>query len=550
MAIMKNLIILVLTLASLSSFSASDRPKLVVGIVVDQMRWDYLVRFGDRYSKDGFKRLIKNGFSFDNCQINYIPAYTAIGHSTIYSGSVPSIHGISGNDFIEQSTGRPVYCTEDKNVKGVGSINPEDNAGKMSPLNLKATTITDQLKYASNFRSKVIGVALKDRGSILPGGHAADAAYWFDTKSGNWISSSWYMQKLPAWLEEYNSKKMPEAYLKKDWHPLYPVASYKQSPSNGTGKFENGFKELATPALPLKTSELMKSEGVGLIAFTPFGNTTTFDIAKLALKNENLGQGKETDFLAISLSSPDKIAHHFSINSIFVEDNYLRLDKELGEFLAYLDKSVGAGKYLVFLTADHGGTPNASFMKEHKIPASVWMPNDQKAKLNDHLKEKFGKENLVISLMNYQVHFNNKLITSTDLDIEKIKLESIKYLEAQNGVSYAVDMKKVQAATIPSVIKEKIINGYNREFSGEVQIIVKPGWYEFEFRDPNKGGTHGVWSPDDAHIPFVLFGWGIRPGNSMQEVYMTDIAPTLSGLLKIQSPNGSIGKIVYPTIHQ
>lgn len=522
-----------------------DRPKLVVGLVIDQMRWDYLEKFSERYGEKGFKRMLKEGFSFDNCMLNHIPSYTAVGHSTVYTGSVPSIHGIAGNEFLEQSTGRHIYCTEDSNVKGIG-LDPENKAGKMSPFNLKASTITDQLKYATNYRSKVIGVALKDRGSILPAGHSGDAAYWFDSKSGNWISSTWYMEKLPQWLADYNAKKMPEKYLSQNWTSTYPINTYKQSTKNGEGRYEQGFKNLDKPALPLMTSEMIKNEGVGLIALTPFGNTITIDVAKLALENEKLGQGQETDFLAISFSSPDKIAHHFSVNSIFVEDSYIKLDHEIGDFLTYLDQKIGKGNYLIFLTADHAGTPNARFMNDHKVPSSVWMPNDELIKLNKHLDKVFGEGDLVRSLMNYQVHLDYKKINKEKIQMHKLKDVIIKHFERLPGVAYAVDAKAVSSSSIPQVIKEKIINGYNRELSGEIQLILKPGWYEFEYLDPMKGGTHGTWTPDDAHIPFLLMGWGVKSGRSNQEVYMTDIAPTISSLLKIQMPNGSIGKPVYP----
>lgn len=527
------------------AIAAPERPKLVVGIVIDQMRWDYLYKFQDRYGKKGFNRLLKDGFSFENCMLNYVPSYTAIGHSTIYTGSVPSIHGIAGNDFIDQKSGKAIYCTEDSKVKAVG-IDPESKAGKMSPYNLKTTTITDQLRYATNFRSKVIGVSLKDRGSILPAGHSGNASYWFDSKTGHWITSTWYMTELPAWLKNYNDQKMPEKYLAKNWNPKYPLNTYKDSPENGNGKYEHGFKSLPIPSLPLNTSELVKEMGPGLIAHTPYGNTTTIDVAKLAIENEKLGQGKETDFLAVSFSAPDKIAHQFSVNSVFTEDTYLHLDEELGEFLSYLDKKIGKDEYLVFLTADHGGTPNALFMNEHKLPGSVWMVSAHLEALNKHLKKHFKEANLVRSLMNYQVHFNYPLIEKRKLSLSKIKEVTGKFVEGLPGVAYVADMKLASTATIPEVIREKIINGYNKDLSGEIQVILKPGWYEFEWGDPTKGGTHGTWTPDDAHIPFILMGKGIEKGSTNREVYMTDIAPTLASLLKIQMPSGSIGKSVYP----
>ncbi|WP_317169498.1 alkaline phosphatase family protein [Mucilaginibacter humi] len=280
------------------------RPKLVVGIVVDQMRWDYLYRFYDRYSAGGFKRMLNEGFSCENANIDYIPTVTAIGHSSIYTGSVPALHGIAGNDFIIQSTGKSMYCAEDKTVQTVGSTS---DAGQMSPRNLLVTTVTDELRLATNFRSKVIGIALKDRGGILPAGHTANAAYWFDDKSGNWITSTYYMNDLPQWLKDFNARKLPEQYLKQDWNPLYPVSTYLQTLPDES-KYEGKLKGATATTLPVKTSELYKGN-LGMIRSTPFGNTMTLDLATATINAEKMGQGAVTDFPAVSLSSTDYIGH-------------------------------------------------------------------------------------------------------------------------------------------------------------------------------------------------------------------------------------------------
>lgn len=522
-----------------------DRPKLVVGIVVDQMRWDYLYRYYDRYTNDGFKRLLNDGFTCENTMLNYIPSYTAIGHSTIYTGSVPSIHGIAGNDFIVQATGESIYCTQDDNVTSVGTADKNAKVGKMSPFNLKASTVTDELKLATNFRSKVIGVSLKDRGSILPAGHAADAAYWFDGESGNWISSSWYMQELPKWLVDFNKQKQAEKYLKQDWNTLYPIDTYVQS-TNDNNNYEKKFKGNDNITFPIKTSALIKDNGLGLIRSTPYGNTLTLDVAKLAIENEKMGQHDFTDFLAVSISSPDYIGHQFSPNSVKTEDNYLRLDKDLGDFFSYLDRTVGKGNYTVFLTADHGGGHNAQFLIDNKLPGNAWKTSQIGKSLNTYLAEKFGTENLVISLSNYQVNFNYKNIPSS-IDMNDLRAACIDYLQKVDGVAYVTETSKASMATIPDVIKEKIINGYNRELCGEIQVVLKPGWYS---SSSMQGATHGGWNPYDAHIPLVFMGWGIKHGSSNTEVYMTDIAPTVAALLHIQMPNGAIGKPILDLLNK
>jgi predicted AlkP superfamily pyrophosphatase or phosphodiesterase len=510
------------------------RPKLVVGIVVDQMRWDYLYRYYDRYQSNGFKRLLNEGFSCDNTQVDYIPTFTGPGHTCIYTGSVPSIHGIAGNDFIIQATGKSMYCTQDTTVKTVGSTSV---AGEMSPRNLLATTVTDELKLATNFRSKVIGIALKDRGGILPAGHAANAAYWFDDKTGNWITSTYYMTDLPQWVKDVNDQKLAETYLKLDWNTLYPINTYLQSSPDNSDRYEGKFKGTDAPTLPVKTSALYKGN-LGLIRSTPYGNTLTLDFAVSAINAEQMGQHPVTDFLAVSLSSTDYIGHQFGINAVEIEDTYLRLDRDLANFFTYLDAKVGKGNYTVFLTADHGAAHNPAFLTDHNIPAGQWNERAALSGLNKSLEETYKVKGLVIGLGNYQVNLNYAAIALNKLNADAIKYDCIKYLQQQPEIAYAVDMQQAQTASIPDELRERIINGYNAERSGVIQIILKPGW--FSGYAPT-GTTHGTWNPYDSHIPLVFMGWGVKHGNTTRETHMTDIAATVAALLHIQAPNGSIG---------
>jgi len=515
------------------------RPKLVVGIVVDQMRWDYLYRFYNRYQSNGFKRLLNEGFSCENTQVNYIPTFTGPGHSCIYTGSVPSIHGIAGNDYIVQATGQSMYCAEDNSVQTVGS---DSKAGQMSPRNLLVTTVTDELRLATNFRSKVIGIALKDRGGILPAGHTANAAYWFDDKSGNWITSTYYMKDLPQWAKDFNDQKLPETYLKLDWTSLYPVETYLQSTPDDS-KYEGKFKGTDAPTLPVKTSAIYKKLGLGLIRSTPYGNTLTIDMAVAAINGEQLGQGDQTDFLAMSLSSPDYIGHQFGINAVEIEDTYLRLDRDIANFLTFLDAKVGKGNYTVFLTADHGAAHNTAFLNDHDIPAGVWDEASVLKDINKVLMDKYKADSLVLSLNNYQVNFNYRIVNYLHIDQDELKKECIKYLQKQPEIQYAVDMTKIASSSIPEPLRERIINGYNAKNSGAIQIILDPAW--FTGHGSGDGGptgtTHGTWNPYDNHIPLVFMGWGIQHGSALREVHMTDIAPTIAALLHIQAPNGCIG---------
>ncbi|MCH5597190.1 alkaline phosphatase family protein [Niabella ginsengisoli] len=389
---MKRLLLpLLLLIISLSSFSQPiKRPKLVVGIVVDQMRWDYLYRYYDRYDNNGgFKRMLNEGFSCENTFINYIPSYTAVGHTTVFTGSVPAIHGIAGNGWIDQATGKNVYCTDDSTVEAVGSIS---KAGKMSPRNLLTTTITDELRLATNFQSKVIGVSLKDRASILPAGHNPTGAFWFDDAKGDFITSTWYMNELPKWVQDFNAKDEPARLTATPWTTLYPINTYKQSTADAV-KWEGKFKGEKTSSFPHDLSELYKTDK-DVIRTSPYGNVLTLDFAKAAVDGNNLGNGSATDFLTINCASTDYVGHKYGPNSIEVEDVYLRLDKELGSFFKFLDQKVGKGNYLVFLTADHGAAHSINFMKDNKMPADFLQSIKIIDGLNETLKKSLKKINL------------------------------------------------------------------------------------------------------------------------------------------------------------
>jgi predicted AlkP superfamily pyrophosphatase or phosphodiesterase len=510
------------------------RPKLVVGIMVDQMRNDYLYRFYDRYGEEGFKRLLREGFSCENTNIDYVPTVTAIGHASVYTGSVPAVHGITGNDFLIQATGQSVYCAEDKDVNTVGS---DSDAGKMSPRNMLTTTITDELKLASNFRSKVIGIAIKDRGSILPAGHAADGAFWFDGKTGNWITSSYYMEALPAWAKEFNESGLVNELSATDWNTLYPIDSYKASFPD-SNSYEDLYPGKDSATLPLATSKMFDGKNYRLVTETPSGNVMTFEFAKKAIEHESLGQRGETDFLALSLSSTDRIGHRYGPNSVEIEDTYLRLDLDIADFLRFLDEKVGVGNYSLFLTADHGAAHNPNLLLDKKIPAGISPAGSILRELNALLDQLYKHLNLVLSFGNSQIHLNNSLIETNGLDQEKIKKDVIKFMKKQVGVAQVIDMEEVQNASIPQVLKTRIINGYNPRRSGAIQLILDPGW-----RTGSPTGTgHSAWYGYDSHIPLIWMGWGINQGKSFQTYNMTDIASTLAALLHIQAPNGNIGQ--------
>jgi hypothetical protein len=511
-----------------------ERPKLVVGIMVDQMRWDFLYRYYNRYAPNGgFKRMLHNGFTCENTFIPYAPTVTACGHTCVYTGSVPAIHGITGNAWWDYEKNRTVYCSEDKTVKTVGSTG---NAGEMSPRNMLTTTIGDELRLATNFKSKVIGVAIKDRGGILPAGHSANAAYWYDSKSGNWITSTYYMNELPQWVQAFNDKKYADAFYTAGWNTMFPINTYVQS-SKDENEFEGKPFGAEQKGFPYDLKQFV-GKNYGIISSTPYGNTITAMMAKEAIINESMGKDSITDFLAVSFSSPDYVGHAFGPNSIEVEDTYLRLDKELGEFFDFLDKTVGKGQYLSFITADHGVAHVPGFMNEHKLPGGAVDDNKLVSDLNKLLAEKYKNNNLVLSAYNYQVSLNHAVIDSADLDKEDIIEDVIRYATKIQGIDRVFAIDELMEQPMSAAVKDRLANGWHPKRSGDVQLIFAPGWID----GGKTGTTHGLWNPYDSHIPLVWYGWNIKPGRSTEEVYMTDIAATLAAMLRIQMPNGCVGK--------
>jgi predicted AlkP superfamily pyrophosphatase or phosphodiesterase len=508
----------------------ASAPKLVVGVMVDQMRWDFIYRYKAKYGEHGFKRILREGFSNENAHIPYAQTVTAAGHACVYTGSVPAVNGIVGNEWYDRTLKRQVYCVEDDSVKIVGG-NPSKEP--MSPKNLMTTTVTDELELATNFRSKVIGVAIKDRGSILPAGHAGDAAYWYDAASGNFVSSTWYMSSLMPWADAFNKRKVVDSLYKLNWNLSQPMDQYTQSDNNHPSYVKTPF--------PRKL-DVNVGKSYGAIASTPWGNTLTLAFSKAAIEAEGMGADSIPDFLAISLSSPDYIGHAFGPNSVEIEDTYLKLDKDLGAFLDYLDKKVGKGNYTFFLTADHGVAHTPAFLQAHQIPAKGMKANKQ-AETNTMLK--FGLKRLVEANANYQVYLDRSHIDSTGVDFTAVKRYFIQELLKEPDVQFAFDNENISAVNMPAEFKEMFQKGFNHKLGGDVQVVYKP---EYFFGSSPMGTTHGSMYPYDSHIPLLWMGWGIKNGISHRKVYMSDIAGTVSALLKIQMPSGNVGNIIEEVI--
>ncbi|CAL1518665.1 alkaline phosphatase PafA [Chitinophaga sp. MM2321] len=509
-----------------ASSSMHARPKIVVGLMVDQMRWDYMYKYSQRYGEGGFKRLLREGFSCENTLISHAPTVTAIGHSSVYTGSVPAITGIVGNSWYDREWGRQIENVEDTTVTGVGG-----KAGNQrSPRNLLTTTIGDELRMATNYQSKVVGVSIKDRGAILPAGHTANGAFWYDNDANSFITSTYYMNELPDWASRFNAINWKDSLMPGGWNTLYPLDSYTLSDKDDK-TYEGTFSGEDKPVFPHTKADITN---------TPFGNTITFEFAKSAIEGYKLGEGAFTDMLAVSVSSPDKIGHRFGPNSIEVEDNYLRLDKDLENFFNYLDKRYGKDGYLFFITADHGANHSPGYLQENKIPSDAINEDTMKQQILASVKGKYGTADVIQTFTNGQIYLNYDVLAKKGLDRKAVAAYIADLFSRQKGYVCAVSRDDLATAPLPERIKSMFINGCNLKRSGDVFLIRSAGWKSGSL----KGTAHGDWYPYDAHIPLVWLGHGIKHGKTNRTTGMVDIAPTLAALLQIQMPSGNIGEVI------
>lgn len=525
---------ILIVLLSMNSFAQKKAPKLVVGVVVDQMRTDYIYRYWNRFGEGGFKRLVNEGFFCKNTHYNYMPTYTGPGHSSIYTGAAPNVHGIIANDWFVKETGAKTYCCDDKNAKPVGTTNVNC---MMSPKNQLSSTLGDELKLFTNGKGKVFGVSLKDRSSILPAGHAANGAFWFDEVTGNFVSSDWYVKDLPEWLKQFNAKKLAKQYLEKGWSTLYGIETYTNSISDDN-KYEKAPNGKPNPVFPYDFKGQIEKATWGILKATPWGNTITKDLAIECLKNEQLGKDDISDMLCVSFSSTDYVGHSYGLRAVETEDVYLRLDKDLEELLKTLDSEVGKENYSLFLTADHGAADVAAYLKDQKIPAGYLKESVLEMELKNFCTKMYG-DPLIANISNQQIFLNMPKVWTLKLSQEEIEKTLAAKLITMEGISEAYHSSALKYEGYKGdSFKSLIANGYNHKRSGNVAFSYLPGWIDI----PETGTTHGSEFTYDTHVPLIFFGAGFKKGESVRNYYITEIAPTISILLNNPFPNGCTSK--------
>ena len=519
-------------------------PKLVVGIVVDQMRYDYLYRYWDQYSENGFKQLVNQGFSCENQHFSYMPTYTGPGHAAIYTGTTPAMNGIIANDWWDKYKKEYVYCAQDLSVTPVGS---DHEMEKRSPKNLMVTTLGDQVKLGTNYNGKVIGISIKDRGAIFPAGKMGDQAWWFTGEDGGkFITSTYYMDELPKWVSDFNKKNNIKNWLKEGWKPLLPIDEYTQS-NEDDSKYEGDLWDQAEPVFPYNLWKLSeKGKDANILKVTPYGNTVITDFAILALTENEMGKDQHTDLLAVSYSSPDYIGHNFGTRAIETQDTYLRLDLEIARLLETLDKEVGKGNYLLFFTADHGAAIVPQELIDRGVNVDYFDSKGFKSFIKKEVASEFKTDTMIEKISNYQIFLNPDAVAKSNKDKSDIQeFIAAKALEF-NGVyrtTTASILSGVQFDGFMGILQK----GFNQKYSGDVLYVLNPGWL-ISYSGKHTGTTHGSAYAYDTHVPFILYGWGIEHGSTSRRTLVEDITPTITGLIHMQMPMGCTGNPVVEVV--
>lgn len=520
--------------------SHHERPKLVVGIMVDQMRYDYLYRFWNQYSEGGFRRLVNEGFSFDNANLDYFPPYTGPGHASVYTGTVPSSHGIIGNQWYLRDEDRMTYVTEDRDIEPVGT---DSDAGRMSPRWLLASTLADELILHSNQRSKAVAFSLKDRGSILAAGRLGEA-YWWDPNSGQVISSSQYMDALPDWVEAFNARDLVAALLAEPWETLLPIEEGYAASIDDRNPYEFRFSRTFPHNLP----GMKQQRGRQVMQFAPAGDVYTLEFARAAIEGAGLGEDAHTDLLAISLSSTDYIGHAYAPASVEVKDTYLRLDREMAEFLDYLDERIGLEDVLIFLTADHGVAHNPNYVNDLGFPASYYFESRIAEQISDWMQAHYGAD-LLGSFSNNQVFLDHAVLAELELDASRVETEVARFmLHEVDGVVGALEATTLNSTEFTQGLRRRVQHGFHQQRSGDVTVWFRPQWLP-NFMD-GTGSTHASIYSYDNRLPLIFFGWDIPAGQSSEFVGVADIAPTVSLIMNTPFPSNTTGRPLQDLIYR
>lgn len=541
----KILQVIILTfLAFLNSFGQGayippDKPKLVIGIVVEQLKFDQLEKFRDRLGENGIKRLINEGTYFRNASFEYMLTQSAPGHATIATGAEPSFHGITSDNWYVPLRNELINSTKDMSVNPVGG---SYESGLHSPLNLHASTFSDELSMASKKKAKIFGVGITEKSAILTAGHSANAAYWFDNTTGTWMSSSYYIDNLPGWVNDYNAMSYAETYLNSSWSLFSPPSNYSDCLPD-SNIYEMGFNGLNY--FPYDLKKIRPKWGSGskkdysLIRETPFANTLTTNFAIKLIENEQLGEDDFTDFVSICYSATDNIGHRFGPSSVEMGDAILRLDEEIRHLLDYLTEKVGKRNILIYFTSAHGISEIPKVLESNRIPAGYFLQNQALQLLRTYLNAIYGEGDWVKGYSERQIFLNRTLIEDARLSLDDVQKKVARFLVQFSGVAAAYPYSAFEANDYNSGNLRRIINNFNPQRSGDVIVTLNPGWVE---KEGDYVTNHNSPYEYDSHVPLVWYGWTVNRSTVTRKVNMTDIAATLSSLCRIPFPNACTGE--------
>lgn len=505
-------------------------PKLVVGIVVDQMRVDFLYRYWDNFGDGGFRRLVRDGSFQRDAHYNYVPTQTAPGHASIYTGTTPSRHGIVTNYPYIRALRRTRYIALDTAVAPVGTTSR--NAMR-SPVNLLATTLADELELRTDGHAHTVGVALKDRSAIMPIGRMGDEAYWFMGGSeGNFITSSWYRQSLPDWLLSFNARKLASTYLGQTWELALPRERC-HSPLPDLNPYEADWAQGLPATLPLDLKAISGGgKNLDAVKLTPWGNTLTTDLALAAIDGDSLGMDQVPDLLSVSYSSIDELQHALGPRALEVEDAYIRLDRDIARLLKHLDERVGEGQYTVFLTADHGGGDVPAYLRSLKGSAGYTYMSTLLKGLGDH-----GLGAVVDTIKNDQVYLVK--------DAPAGSAEAVaRALNLDPAIAYAASADQLLEGSNGSVLAQDMANGLMRQRCGDVLFALRPGFFRGHSGWKEQGADHATAWNYDTQVPVIFFGNGVGKGEVLRRTFITDVAPTVCAILGMTLPNAASGQVV------
>jgi predicted AlkP superfamily pyrophosphatase or phosphodiesterase len=506
---------LLVTFLAAAAILPAAPPKLVLAIVIDQFRYDYLLRFRSDYHS-GFARLLEKGAVFTDAHYLHAATVTAVGHATFLTGATPSISGIIANEWYDRESGQTVTSVSDPATKLVGGNT--DRAGS-SPRRLLVSTVGDELKIQRG-ESRVIGISIKDRSAILPAGHMADGAYWYDDHANAWVTSSYYRGELPDWAKKLNQEQPAARYAGAKWLP---------------------FDAKGDSAKPF--CSMTKDTGVrfcGSIEATPWGNEMIEEFAERALEGENLGHHASTDVLAVSFSSNDYVGHAVGPDDPAVRDISIRTDRLLGKLFDAIDGRIGAGNTLVILTADHGVAPVPEVNQARKMPGGRLNGGELTAKITDALTKRFGPGKWLLASSGGMLYFNQDLIRAQKLDPAEVELVAAEAgLEQHHITRVYTRSQLVDGAVQHDEISRAFSVGFLGQRSGDLFVLQEP-YYLFEAT----GTSHGTPYDYDNHVPVIFLGPGIKPGKYSTRIAVNDIAPTLAEILNVEQPSGSIGRIL------